>query len=146
MSGQQQAPAALYPRGKTRYPFYRRLGGPQGRSARAEILVPTWIRSPDRPARSQSLYRLSYPAHNNNNGLSEKKDTIATLSNNPEEQISHSHGGKDLKSQAEIPNSETEDGNASKYLLIPFTESLYSNLWYIKAVHFRGSVCVCAGQ
>ena len=24
---------------------------------------PTWIRSPDRPARSQSLYRLSYPAH-----------------------------------------------------------------------------------
>ena len=24
---------------------------------------PTWIRSPDRPARSQSLYRLSYPTH-----------------------------------------------------------------------------------
>ena len=29
----------------TRYPFYRRLGGPQGRSGRAEILVPTGIRS-----------------------------------------------------------------------------------------------------
>jgi hypothetical protein len=29
----------------------------------AENLAPTWIRSPDRPARSQSLYRLSYPAH-----------------------------------------------------------------------------------
>ena len=28
----------------------------------AENLVPTGIRSPDRPARSQSLYRLSYPA------------------------------------------------------------------------------------
>jgi hypothetical protein len=26
-------------------------------------LVPTGIRSPDRPARSQLLYRLSYPAH-----------------------------------------------------------------------------------
>jgi hypothetical protein len=26
--------------GKTRYPFYRRLGGPQGRSRRAENLVP----------------------------------------------------------------------------------------------------------
>jgi hypothetical protein len=26
-------------------------------------LAPTGIRSPDRPARSQSLYRLSYPAH-----------------------------------------------------------------------------------
>jgi len=33
------------PSGKTRYPFYRRLGGPQGRSGRAENLVPTGIRS-----------------------------------------------------------------------------------------------------
>ena len=32
--------------GKTRYPLYRRLGGPQGRSGRAENLVPTGIRSP----------------------------------------------------------------------------------------------------
>jgi hypothetical protein len=32
----------------------------------AENLVPAGIRSPDRPARSQSLYRLSYPAHNRN--------------------------------------------------------------------------------
>ena len=30
----------------------------------AENLAPTGICSPDRPARSQSLYRLSYPAHN----------------------------------------------------------------------------------
>jgi len=29
----------------------------------AENLAPTGIRFPDRPARSQSLYRLSYPAH-----------------------------------------------------------------------------------
>ena len=28
-----------------------------------ENLVPTRIQSPDRPARSQSLYQLSYPAH-----------------------------------------------------------------------------------
>jgi len=33
------------PPGKTRYPFYTRLGGPQGRSGRAENLVPTGIRS-----------------------------------------------------------------------------------------------------
>ena len=33
----------LHP-GKTRYPFYRRLGGPNGRSGRAENLVPTGIR------------------------------------------------------------------------------------------------------
>ena len=31
--------------GKTRYPLYRRLGGPQGRSGRAKFLVPTGIRS-----------------------------------------------------------------------------------------------------
>ena len=31
--------------GKTRYPFYRRLGGPQGQSGRAENLVPIGIRS-----------------------------------------------------------------------------------------------------
>jgi len=30
----------------------------------AENLAPTGIRSPDRTAHSQSLYRLSYPAHN----------------------------------------------------------------------------------
>jgi hypothetical protein len=32
VSGQQHALAALYSPGKTRYPLYRRLGGPQGRS------------------------------------------------------------------------------------------------------------------
>ena len=45
-----------------RYPSYRRLGGPQGRSGRErEISPPAGILSPDRPARSESLYRLSYP-------------------------------------------------------------------------------------
>jgi len=53
-------PGRILPSGKTRYAFCRRLGGPQSRSGRAENLVPTGIRSPDRPARSQSLYRLSY--------------------------------------------------------------------------------------
>jgi len=36
VSGQQHALAALYPPGKTRYPFDKRLDGPQGRSGRAE--------------------------------------------------------------------------------------------------------------
>ena len=35
----------VYPPGKTRYPLYRRLGGPQGRSGLAENLVPIGIRS-----------------------------------------------------------------------------------------------------
>jgi len=33
------------PPGKTRYPFYRRLGWPEDQSGRAENLVPTGIRS-----------------------------------------------------------------------------------------------------
>ena len=37
-------PGRTLPPGKTRYPFYRRLGGPQGRSGRAKNLVPTGIR------------------------------------------------------------------------------------------------------
>jgi len=38
-------PGRTLPPGKTRYPFYRGLGGPQGRSGRAENLVLTGIRS-----------------------------------------------------------------------------------------------------
>jgi len=38
-------PDRTLPAGKTRYPFYRGVGGPQGRSLRAENLVPTGIRS-----------------------------------------------------------------------------------------------------
>jgi len=37
-------PGRTLPPGKAQYPFYRRLGGPQGRSGRAENLVPTGIR------------------------------------------------------------------------------------------------------
>ena len=48
---------------KTRYPLYRRLGGPQGQSGRAENLVPTGIRSRTVQPVAQSLYRLSYRAH-----------------------------------------------------------------------------------
>ena len=63
VSGQQHASAALNPLGKSRYSFYRRLGGPQGRSGRAENLVPTGIRSRSVHPVAQSLYRLSYRAH-----------------------------------------------------------------------------------
>ena len=61
VSGQGLAAASLPP-GKTRYPLHRRLGGPQGWSGRVQkISSPTRIRSPDHLARSESLYRLSYP-------------------------------------------------------------------------------------
>jgi len=55
VGGQRLAPAALPP-GKTRYCLYRRLGGHQGRSGQVRKIIPfTEIRSPERPARSESL-------------------------------------------------------------------------------------------
>ena len=39
VGGQHHAPAAL-PLGKTQYPLYRRLGGPQGRSGRVRKISP----------------------------------------------------------------------------------------------------------
>jgi hypothetical protein len=64
---------------ETRYPLYKRLGGPQGRYGRCgKSGLPTRIRSPDCAARSALLYRLSYSAphgdddddnDNNNNNL-----------------------------------------------------------------------------
>jgi len=56
-------PGRTLPPGKTWYSLYRRLGGPQGRSGRAESLVPTRARSRTVQPVAQSLYRLSYPAH-----------------------------------------------------------------------------------
>ena len=38
--GQRHAPAAPYPPGKTRYPLYRRLGGPQGRYGQVRNISP----------------------------------------------------------------------------------------------------------
>ena len=52
-------PGRALPPGKTRCPLYRRLGGPRGRSGRAENLVPTGTVQPV----AQSRYRLSYAAH-----------------------------------------------------------------------------------
>jgi hypothetical protein len=61
--GGRNVPVALSP-GKR--PGTHCIGGwvaPGPVSTDAENLAPTGIRSPDRPARSQSLYRLSYPSH-----------------------------------------------------------------------------------
>ena len=55
-------PGRFNPGKETRYPLYRRLGGPQGRSGRVrKISPPNGIRSPDRSALSEYLHRLSYP-------------------------------------------------------------------------------------
>ena len=49
-------PGRTLPPGKTPYPLHRRLGGPQGRSGRAENLVPTGIRSRTVQPVAQLLY------------------------------------------------------------------------------------------
>jgi len=45
VGGQRHAPAALPP-GKTRYPLYRSLGGPQGRSGRVQKISPPSVFDP----------------------------------------------------------------------------------------------------
>ena len=52
-------PGRFTPRKETPYLLYTRLGGPVWTGA--GNLAPTEIRSPDRRACSESLYRLSYP-------------------------------------------------------------------------------------
>jgi hypothetical protein len=56
-------PRPLYPRKEPRYPPCRRLGGPWGRNGlvrKISPLPPNRVRTPNRPARSESLCRLSY--------------------------------------------------------------------------------------
>ena len=61
VGGQRHAPAAFTP-GKDTVPIVQEAGWAQGLvSVGAENLAPTGIRSPDRPAHSESLYWLSYP-------------------------------------------------------------------------------------
>jgi len=57
-------PRPLFTPGKDPVPIVQEAGWAPGAVwTGAENLAPTGIRSPYRPARSQSLYRLSYPAH-----------------------------------------------------------------------------------
>jgi len=67
VGGQRNAPAALAA-GKDPSPIVQEAGwASEPVWAGAENLAHTEIRSPNRPARSESLYRLRYPGSNNNN-------------------------------------------------------------------------------
>ena len=65
VSGQQHAPTALYP-GKDPVPILQEAGWAPGPVWTGGKSRPQRDSIPDRPARSQSLYRMSYRAHNNN--------------------------------------------------------------------------------
>jgi hypothetical protein len=60
--GQRHAPAALYPWERPNAHCTGGWVGPGLVWTSAKNLTPTGIRSPDHPARSHSLYRLSYLA------------------------------------------------------------------------------------
>ena len=62
--GVSVTPRPLFTPGKDLVPIVQEAGWAPGPVwTGAENLAPTGIRSPDRPARSQSLYRLLHPAH-----------------------------------------------------------------------------------
>src|SRR5215475_8642877 len=64
--GVSVTPRPLFTPGKDPVPIVQEAGSAPGPVwTGAENLAPTGIRSTDRPARSQSLYRLIYPAHYN---------------------------------------------------------------------------------
>ena len=63
--GVSVTPRPLFTPGKDPVPIVQEAGWAPGPVwTGAENLTPTGIRSPDRPARSESLYRLRYLAHN----------------------------------------------------------------------------------
>jgi len=61
VGGKRHVPAALRP-GKTLYPIYRKLVGPEGWPGPVSKSrpPPTGILPPESPSRSKSLYRPSY--------------------------------------------------------------------------------------
>ena len=74
-------PGRNLPLGKTRYPFYRKAGWAPGPVWTGRRSRPHRNSIPDLPTRSQSLYRLSYPAHRTlcsqtNYNTSDAKDII----------------------------------------------------------------------
>jgi len=72
--GVSVTPRPLFTPGKDPVPIVQEAGwapGPVWTSA--ENLASTGIRSPDHPARSQSLYWLSYPTHPNYCNITKKK-------------------------------------------------------------------------
>ena len=64
MGGQRHAPAALPP-GKTRYPLYRRLGGPLSRSGRVRKISPPTPEFDPRTVHSVAIYYTDWaiPTH-----------------------------------------------------------------------------------
>ena len=79
VGGQRHAPAAFTP-GKNPLSIVQEAGWAPGPVwIGAENLASTGIRSSDRPARRQSLYRLRYPAHTFENIIDKITECLSSL-------------------------------------------------------------------
>ena len=88
--GTASRPGALYPRERPSTQFTGGWVGPRAGLNRCVKCRPTGIRYPDRPARSQSLYRLRYPAHSEIWAVSKMVRILAETVSNSAPQISYS--------------------------------------------------------
>ena len=78
--GVSVTPRSIFTPGKDPVPIVQEAGwAPEPVWTGAENLAPTGIQSPDRSARSQSLYRLRYPAHWEFNHLNPELNPICYL-------------------------------------------------------------------
>ena len=78
--GVRVTPRPLFTPGKNAVPIVQEAGWAPGPVwTGAENLAPTGIRSPDPPARSQSLYRLHYPAYTNRCNNTEIENSYVVL-------------------------------------------------------------------
>ena len=94
-------PRDVVPRPNTRYCFLCR------RSGRVQKISPrTGIRSPDRPARSESLYRLGYPGRYEGNSSQENGEHHARLCSTAKTCVTRSNRGSDV---GQACHEETKD-------------------------------------
>ena len=94
-------PRAHYNPGKDPVPIVQEAGWTPGPVWTGGISRPHRDSIPDRPARSQSLYRLSYPAHNssssNSSSSSSNNNNNNNNNNNKSEQRTGKHDIKELQ-------------------------------------------------
>jgi hypothetical protein len=116
-------PRPLYPQGKSpRYPLYKRLDGPEGRSLTLQGLE---FRSLGRPARSQSLYRLRYKYYTRQQALPSKSFPI---------QHSCTMPPLDAAQYSRVAHDHDDDSDVSPHVstrapAIVFRESDVSRCW-----------------
>jgi len=101
-------PRPLSTPGKDSVPIVHEAGWAPGSVwTGAENLALTWIRYPDRPARSQSLYRVSYPAHGTGRSIDNRQTCRSQNWRKNYLFGSHTNRTTTLPNTGRYPNKET---------------------------------------